>query len=437
MAGEASSRSGGYPRWVQTALSRSARGLVIDSGDSLNRKNLLIYILMLGFSMSLIPFTIDPYLPAFPAIGEFFGVANGTIQASLSGVTIGLAFGQLFAGPLSDAFGRRPLLLLATLGFAISALALFFSPNLTFFIALRFAMGFFAASADVVARAIVRDLYHGQPMLKMLTKIFMVQSLSPIIGPIVGSQLVGAGPWQLIFLTFGLFGLALGIFSLLFMHETLPVAQRRSTSLTGMLRGFQSVLKDRIYVGLLIVSALQISALFGYLNVVPYLYQDHFGLSAPEFGVWFAVNSIGLWLGVQFGGLMSKYFRAQWLMVVFIMLAMLAGLSLMITAGTTLIAAEIGFFAVIFLFGAPATIIPTIALLKHGSEAGTASSLMGTMNFVSTSVAAVVYSQLSTTSTDDVGLWIFSLFTISLLIILFVVRPWTIPDLREARPDHD
>ena len=392
---------------------------------------------MLGFSMSLIPFTIDPYLPAFPAIGEFFGVANGTIQASLSGVTIGLAFGQLFAGPLSDAFGRRPLLLLATLGFAISAIALFFSPDLTFFIAVRFAMGFFAASADVVARAIVRDLYHGQPMLKMLTKIFMVQSLSPIIGPIVGSQLVGVGPWQLIFLTFGLFGLALGIFSLFFMHETLPVAQRRSPSLTGMLRGFQSVLKDRIYVGLLIVSALQISALFGYLNVVPYLYQDHFGLSAPDFGVWFAVNSIGLWLGVQFGGLMAKYFRAQWLMVVFIFLAMLGGLSLIITSGTTLMAAEIGFFVVIFLFGAPATIIPTIALLKHGSEAGTASSLMGTLNFVSTSVAAIVYSRLSTNSTGDVGWWIFALFGISLVVILLVVRPWTIPDLREASPDHD
>jgi len=392
---------------------------------------------MLGFSMSLIPYTIDPYLPAFPAIGDFFGVPNGTIQASLSGVTIGLAFGQLFSGPLSDAFGRRPLLLLATLGFAICAIALFFSPDLTFFIVLRFAMGFFAASADVVARAIVRDLYHGQPMLSMLTKVFMVQSLSPIIGPIVGAQLVGAGPWQLIFLTFGLFGLALGIFSLFFMHETLPVAQRRSPSVAGMLRGFQSVLRDRIFVGLLVVYSLQISALFGYLNVVPYLYQDHFGLSAPEFGLWFAVNSIGLWLGVQFGGLMSKYFRAQWLMVVFIAGAMLGALFLMITAGTTLMNAEIGFFVVIFLFGAPATIIPTIALLKHGSEAGTASSLMGTMNFVSTSVAAIVYSQLSTTSTADVGLWIFTLFTISLLVIVFVVRPWTIPDLREANPDHD
>ncbi len=422
---------------MQTALSKSARGLVIDSGDNLGRKNLLIYILMLAFSMSLIPYTIDPYLPAFPAIGDFFGVPNGTIQASLSGVTIGLAFGQLFAGPLSDTFGRRPLLLLATLGFALSALALFFSPNLTFFIALRFAMGFFAASADVVARAIVRDLYHGQPMLKMLTRIFLIQSLSPIIGPIVGSQLVGVGPWQFIFLVFGLFGLALGIFSLLFMHETLPVAQRRAPSASGILRGFQSVLRDRIYVGLLIVSALQISALFGYLNVVPYLYQDHFGLSAPEFGVWFAVNSIGLWLGVQFGGLMAKFFKAQWLMVIFLVVAMLAGLFLTLTAGSTLLNAELGFFAVIFLFGAPATIIPTIALLKHGSEAGTASSLMGTMNFVATSISAIAYSQFSTDSTADVGLWIFALFGISLVIIIVVVRPWTIPDLRTASPSHD
>jgi DHA1 family bicyclomycin/chloramphenicol resistance-like MFS transporter len=153
--------------------------------------------------------------------------------------------------------------------------------------------------------------------------------------------------------------------------------------------------------------------------------------------VWFAVNSIGLWLGVQFGGLMAKFFKAQWLMVIFLVLAMLAGLFLTLTAGSTLLNAELGFFAVIFLFGAPATIIPTIALLKHGSEAGTASSLMGTMNFVATSISAIAYSQFSTDSTADVGLWIFALFGISLVIIIVVVRPWTIPDLRTASPSHD
>lgn len=387
--------------------------------------------------MSLIPYTIDPYLPAFPAIGDFFGVSNGTIQASLSGVTIGLAFGQILAGPLSDAYGRRPLLLAASLGFALCAIALFFSPDYTFFVVLRFLMGFFAAAGDVVGRAVVRDLYHGQPMLRMLSKIFMIQSLSPVIGPIVGSQLVGVGPWQFVFLAFGLFGLALGIVSLVFLHETLPIAQRRSPSFWGLMRGFQSVMRDRIYVGLLLVSVLQITALFGYLNVVSYLYQDHFGLSAPDFGVWFAINSVGLWLGVQFGGILAKYFKPQWLMVGFLLVATGAGLFLMLTSGSTLLNAEIGFFTVVFFFGAPATIIPTIALLNHGAEAGTASSLMGAANFLATSVAAIAYSQLSTESTWDVGLWIFTLFGLAVVIIMVVVRPWTLPDLETAKPQHD
>jgi DHA1 family bicyclomycin/chloramphenicol resistance-like MFS transporter len=84
---------------------------------------LITYIVLLAFSMSLIPYTIDPYLPAFPAMGEFFGVPNATIQASFAGVTVGLAAGHLFSGPLSDAFGRRPLLLISTFGFAASAIA--------------------------------------------------------------------------------------------------------------------------------------------------------------------------------------------------------------------------------------------------------------------------------------------------------------------------
>ncbi|MFM2019876.1 MAG: hypothetical protein RL718_457, partial [Actinomycetota bacterium] len=331
---------------------------------------LLTYIVILAFSMSLIPYTIDPYLPAFPAIGDFFGVPNGTVQASLAGVTIGLAFGQLFAGPLSDAFGRRPLLLLAMFGFAASAISLFFVTEISMFFVLRFTMGFFAASADVVARAVVRDLFRGQPMLRMLSRIFLIQSLSPIIGPIVGSQLVGLFDWQGIFLTFGFFGLALAIASTFFLVETLPKAQRRSSTPIGLARGYASVLKDRVYVGLLILGAVQISGLFGYLNTVSYLYQDTFGLSPQDFGVWFAVNSLALYLGVQFGGVMAKYFKAQWMLVVYAVIGTLAGVFLIFTAGQNIWFAEVGFFVLVFMFGAPATAVPTIALLNHGSEAG-------------------------------------------------------------------
>jgi MFS transporter, DHA1 family, multidrug resistance protein len=413
------------------ALKFRQSGRVIDSGDQLNRRMLLTYIVLLAFSMSLIPFTIDPYLPAFPAMGDFFGVPNGTIQASLAGVTLGLSLGQLFAGPLSDAFGRRPLLLIASFGFAVSAISLFFVTEITMFIVLRFAMGFFAASAEVVARAVVRDLYRGQPMLKMLSRIHLIASLSPIFGPIIGSQLVGLFEWQGIFLTFGFFGLALAIASTFFLVETLPKAQRRSSTPLGLARGYVSVLKDRAYVGLLIFGAAHIAAVFGYVNTVSYLYQDTFKLSPQDFGVWFAVNSLALYMGVQFGGIMAKFFKAQWMLVVYAGIGTLAGVFLILTAGQDIWFAEVGFFVLVFMFGAPATAVPTIALLNHGSEAGTAASLMGVSNFALASAMAGIYAGLSTSTTFDVGVLIAICFGISLLSVVFIVRPWTIPDLRE------
>jgi len=427
-----------YPHTVPLALKFPQSGRVIDSGDQLNRRMLLTYIVLLAFSMSLIPYTIDPYLPAFPAMGEFFGVPNGTIQASLAGVTLGLSIGQLFAGPLSDAFGRRPLLLIASFGFAVSAISLFFVTEITMFIVLRFAMGFFAASADVVARAVVRDLYRGQPMLKMLSRIYLIASLSPILGPIIGSQLVGLFEWQGIFLTFGFFGLALAIASTFFLVETLPKAQRRSSTPLGLARGYVSVLKDRVYVGLLLFGAIQLGALFGYLNVVPYLYQDVFGMSPQDFGVWFALNSFALYLGVQFGGVMAKFFSAQWMLVVYAAVGTLAGLLLILSSGTNLWFAETGFIVVVFVFGASVTTLPTIALLNHGSEAGTAASLMGVSNFALASAMAGIYAGLSTSTTFDVGVLIAICFGISLLSVVFIVRPWSIPDLREPieEPKH-
>ena len=386
--------------------------------------------------MSLIPYTIDPYLPAFPSIGDFFGVPNGTIQASLTGVTIGIAMGQLITGPLSDAYGRRPLLLISILGFGLSAIALFFAPNLVIFIVLRFFMGFFAASADVVARAIVRDLFRGQKMLQMLSKALMIQALSPILGPIIGSQVLAASSWNFIFLVFGFFGIALSVLAMFFLVETLPLAKRRSSNIAGLLRGYRSVVRDRVYLGLLFYGSLQLSALFWYLNTVPFLYQDAFGLSASEFGIWFAFNSFGLWLGMQFGGLMAKFFRAQWMLAVYSILGTLVGLYLMLTSGGNIWLAEVGFFMVVFTFGAPASSIPTIALLNHGTEAGTAASLLGAASFIAASLMSGVYAMLSTQVTFDVGLLVFVFFGLSLVSLLVMVRPWGIPDMRkELEPE--
>ncbi|NCW95537.1 MAG: MFS transporter [Actinobacteria bacterium] len=398
------------------------KGRVIDSGDQLSKKMLMLYIFILALSMSLIPFTIDPYLPAFPAIGQFFGVANGVVQASFTGVTVGIAAGQLLIGPLSDAFGRRPLLLITMSGYLLATILAFFAPNIEVFILLRFFMGFFAAGGDVVARAVIRDLFRGQPMRQMLARVFLVQSLAPILGPILGSQLTELIAWQGVFLFFAIVTLVL----------TLPVSARRSSSPLGLARGYVNVLKDRVFIGLMFYAALQLSALFTYLNFVPFVFQEGFGVSATETGVWMAVNGAASYIGVQLGAYLAKFIQGHWLLATYGLIGTGVGIGLFVTSGTSFFWAETFFLIELMIFGAGLTVIPTIALYNHGSEAGTASSLLGVFNFTLASLISGIYFMLDTDSTADLGVLIGLLFAGSFLALMFISRPWELPDLRKA-----
>ena len=409
------------------------RGRVIDSGDQLGKKLLLAYIFLLALAMSLIPFTIDPYLPAFPAIGQFYGVTNGVVQASFTGVTIGIAAGQLLIGPLSDAYGRRKLLLFTIAGYVIATALVFFAPNIETFIGLRFFMGFFAAGGDVVARAIIRDLYRGQKMSQMLARVFLVQSLAPIVGPIVGSQLTEYIPWQGVALVFALFVLLLLLATQALLIETLPIAKRRSSTPIGLARGYLNVLRDRVFIGLMLVAAFQFSSLFSYLNFVPFIYQEGFGISPTVFGVWMAVNGAASWLGVQIGAIVAKYIKGHWVLLGVSAIGVGLGLGLSVFAGADFWVIESLFSLQLFIFGASLTIIPTIALYNHGSEAGTASSLLGVFNFTFASALSGFYFLLDSQTTVDLGILIAALFFASALALLFVSKAWSLPDLR--KPD--
>jgi len=393
---------------------------------------LMVYIFILALSMSLIPFTIDPYLPAFPAIGQFFGVANGVVQASFTGVTVGIAAGQLLIGPLSDAFGRRPLLLMTMTGYLLATIFAFFAPNIEIFILLRFFMGFFAAGGDVVARAVIRDLFRGQPMRQMLARVFLVQSLAPILGPILGSQLTELIAWQGVFLFFAIVTLVLLLFANVFLIETLPVSARRSSSPLGLARGYVNVLRDRVFIGLMFYAALQLSALFTYLNFVPFVFQEGFGVSATDTGVWMAVNGAASYIGVQLGAYLARFSQGHWLLAAYALIGTGVGLGLFLTSGTSFFWAETLFLIELMIFGAGLTVIPTIALYNHGSEAGTASSLLGVFNFTLASLISGIYFLLDTGSTGDLGILIGLLFGGSFLALIFITRPWLLPDMRKA-----
>jgi len=422
-----------YPLRVPLLTSLPARGSVIDSGDQLSKRLLLAYVVLLALSMSLIPYTIDPYLPAFPAIGTFFGVTNGVVQASFTGVTLGLAIGQLVLGPLSDAFGRRPLMLLAIAGYVVAIGLAFLAPSIELFIAARFLMGFFSAGADVIGRAIIRDLYRGQAMQRLLARTYLIQSISPIAGPIIGSQLSEAFGWQSILLLFGLVSIALLLLLNFLLFETLPVEKRRSSTPVGLARGYLNVMRDRVLIGLMLYAAMQLSALFLYLNFTPFVYQQSFGISQTDYGFWLALNGAASYIGVQVGSYLSRVIKGQYLLAATALIGIGVGVGLYLNAGGEFWITQLMFFIELFIFGAAITIIPTIALYNHGSEAGTASSLMGVFNFTFTTVLSFFYFLISSADTADLGLVIGTLFALSLVSLVVISRPWLIPDLR--KPD--
>ncbi len=400
--------------------------------SSITKQQRLIFILLLGLSMCLQPFTIDPYLASYPAIEKDFDVTSALIQFSMTGVTLGFAFGQIFAGTLSDSIGRRRPMIVAVVLYASAALGMLWATNIETFIALRTIMAIGASAAGVLANAVVRDLYAGKPMMKMLSRVFLVQGLSPILGPIVGAWLSQVVLWREVFGIFAGFGSVVALLAILFLKETLHEDDRKESAFAGMGKRFIAVLRDRIYIGLLIVSVAQTVSLFAYLNVVPFLFREGgYGLTVDEFGFWFSFNSLMSVVGVQIGARLGAKFKAQWVLVAIVATAVASGLAVTIfgVIEAPFVLAEIAFAVLILAFGATIPLIQTLALTPHGHEAGTAASLLGVSNFLVTSLFSPIYTLVPLDNAAPLGMMMGGAYLVGLLSLIFIVRPKTVPDL--------
>ena len=150
---------------------------VLRSGDELSNQQRVLYIVLLGAAMGLIPFSIDPLIPSFPHIADFYRVSNDVVQYTITGLTAGLAIGHVVAGPLSDALGRRKPMLISVALFFVAEFGCFIAPNMETFLALRVLLGIGASGATVIGFAIIRDLYVGQSMIKFMGRVYLIQGL--------------------------------------------------------------------------------------------------------------------------------------------------------------------------------------------------------------------------------------------------------------------
>lgn len=349
--------------------------------------------LVLGLLSAIGPFAIDMYLPALPTIGQSLGASMGAVQASLMAFFVALGIGQIIYGPVSDMVGRKAPLYFGLLLFAAGSVGCALAPDIHTLVVLRFVQGLGACAGMVIPRAVVRDLHTGHDAARLMSLLMLVFSVSPILAPLAGSFLIEAFGWRSVFWAV-LVAAALGLVLLATsLPETRPAAERLGSSVGSALKAYGVLLRDRHYLGLVLIGAFGISSFFAYLANSSFVLIDHYGLTPRQYSLAFAANAASF-IGIsQFTGRLGRRFG-----LVPLVRAAVAGYAAVMVL---LLALQLGgverlevLIALLFVgYGFLGLVVPTTAVLaleEHGAIAGTASALMGTLQFMTGALVMAV-----------------------------------------------
>lgn len=404
---------------------------VVHPGDSLSSRQKLVYVIVLGALTALGPFTVDLYLPAFPAVQKELLTTEAIVQLTLTATTIGFALGQLVVGPWSDRIGRRLPLIIATAVHIAASVAIVLAPDVLWLGIFRILQGIGAAGGGVVAMAMVRDLFGGLPLVRMLSRLALVSGLAPVIAPLIGSQLLLFLDWRGIFVFLAAYGVFALVAAVFFLVETLPAARRADIGHSSMRERYRSLFSDRVFVGSIIIAGMTFTGLFAYLSSSPFLFQGVYGFDAQQYGLLFAVNSIGIVVGVQVSSRLAKYVGPQWILLgastsMLFFATMILVLDL---AGAGLFGVLIPLWFFIMSCGFAFPMQQVLALNNHGSEAATAASLMGAVNFGVAGIISPVVGLFGVHNAVPMSALMMGTSVIGIAVMLAVVRPRSVPAL--------
>jgi DHA1 family bicyclomycin/chloramphenicol resistance-like MFS transporter len=403
-------------------------------GDAISTARRVVYIVLLGALTALGPFTVDLYLPAFPVLEHDFQTTAAAVQLTLTGTMIGFGLGQLVVGPLSDKFGRRIPLLIVTCLHVLASVAAAIAPTLELLGAARVVQGIGAAAGGVVAMAIVRDLFGGRRLVVMLSRLALVTGAAPVIAPLIGSALLSLIDWRGIFAVLAGYGVVMLICAVFVLPETLPRARRQDRGSTTVLQRYAGVLRDRIFIGVLLIGAMTFSGLFSYLSSSSFLFQESYGFNAQEYGLLFAANSIGLVIGVQIAARLAARFGPQWVLAfsTTVLVVARAAIAVCDQLGAGLWGTVIPLFVFMTACGFTFPCVQVLSLDRHGKAAGTAASLIGFSNnavagLISPIVGLIAH-EAGITATTMAAVMI-GCSLLGLAALWLVVRPRTVPQL--------
>jgi MFS transporter, DHA1 family, multidrug resistance protein len=347
-------------------------------------------VVVLGLLTMFGPLSLDLYLPALPQLADDLNASASAAQLSITTCLVGLAVGQLVAGPMSDRLGRKRPLMVGLLAYLLASVACALAPSAAALAGLRLVQGLAGAAGIVISRAIARDLYSGRALMIFFSRLLLIAGLAPVVAPILGGQLSRIMSWRGIFGVLAGFGAVLLLAGWLGLKETLPPERRIVGGFSRTLHGYNTLLHDRFFVGCALSSGLAGATMFAYIAGSTFVLQRIYGMSPQAFSLVFGCISLGLVAAAQVGARLALVWSLPRVLGL--------GLAINLIGATALLATVISGLPLAVLVGslvvmvcAVGLIFPTanaLAMADYPDLAGTASSLQGLSQFVFGAVAA-------------------------------------------------
>ena len=349
-----------------------------------SKKQSPIFVIILGALTAIGALSIDMFLPGLPEIKNDFHTTTSNAQLTLSLFMIGLALGNLFAGPISDATGRKKPLWISMFIYTLASLGIVFVTNIEVMIALRFIQGVTGGAASVISRAIASDMYKGKELTKFLSLLMLVNGVAPVIAPAIGGIILSFAVWRMVFIILTVFGILMVIGSLTKVPESLQEDEKDSNGIKEMFKNFKHLLATPKFVLPMLIQGFSFIMLFTYISASPFIIQKIYGISALQFSIMFAAIGITLIISSQLVGvLVDRIERRQLLKIV----TYIQVLGVVIVAMTLLNHLSfwilvIGFIVLVAPVTAVASLGFSIAMDESTKGRGSASSLLGLVQFL-------------------------------------------------------
>jgi MFS transporter, DHA1 family, multidrug resistance protein len=350
------------------------------------------WLVILGALTAIGPLSIDMYLPAFPAIEADLGAAPGTAELTLATFFVGMAVGQLFWGPISDRFGRKPPLYFALGLFAVASLGCALAQSAEALTGWRLLQALGGSAGMVITRAMVRDRCAAREAARAFSLLILVMGLAPILAPLLGGWVSVALGWRAIFLLLAAFAAVLWLAVALGLAESHDTRHEPPLHLGRVLAGYGGLFRNRAFLGYTLSSGFAMAGMFAYIAGSPFVFIQLGGISPADFGWFFGANALGFVLASQVNARLLKAREPTRLLRRSLWVPLLAGaLALGVTA-TGVFSLPLILVAVFAYVGSLGFIAPNAsacALATHGQQAGAASALMGALQFGLATLAGV------------------------------------------------